>query len=501
MPTIRKSSRPSGERGIRLSKRRKQKFISLNFKMTIVVLIGIALALGMYLFCSWFTGYVTQIRYLSDEAVSQNVGEAYDSLERFIRRGNVKATDSKALTRWIKDQDYTYFFVYDNYKTIFEAGWWVNADSAAPDSALKNEESTLYENVYTDERHRIDEETFTTDVNNRIIEFADGKYYVFIDVYKEQHWQDIMELVTLILCFLTLLITILLYNGSTLKRVGRLAAEVRQVSDGKLDNTIHAIHNDEIGMLAASVDDMRNSIIQKHQNEKEAWDANTQLITAMSHDIRTPLTSMIGYLDIIEGKKYDSEEQMEKYIHSCREKAFQLKDLSDQLFRYFLVFGNHESEKELESLDASILFQQLLAEHSAEIISYGYKVDLLFTIPTVNVRTDISNLKRLFDNIFSNIMKYATKKKPVSIRAEFDGEGIEIEIRNGIWEQSRKVESTHIGMKTCQRICEDLKGEFSYEEVGDDFVVDIWFPAVPAEEEPESETADDGNPISEEHQN
>ena len=310
-----------------------------------------------------------------------------------------------------------------------------------------------------------------------------------------------MELVTLILCFLTLLITILLYNGSTLKRVGRLAAEVRQVSDGKLDNTIHAIHNDEIGMLAASVDDMRNSIIQKHQNEKEAWDANTQLITAMSHDIRTPLTSMIGYLDIIEGKKYDSEEQMEKYIHSCREKAFQLKDLSDQLFRYFLVFGNHESEKELESLDASILFQQLLAEHSAEIISYGYKVDLLFTIPTVNVRTDISNLKRLFDNIFSNIMKYATKKKPVSIKAEFDGEGIEIEIRNGIWEQSRKVESTHIGMKTCQRICEDLKGEFSYEEVGDDFVVDIWFPAVPAEEEPESETADDGNPISEEHQN
>ena len=116
-------------------------------------------------------------------------------------------------------------------------------------------------------------------------------------------------------------------------------------------------------------------------------------------------------------------------------------------------------------------------------------------------RQDISNLKRLFDNIFSNIMKYATKKKHVSIKAEFDGEGIEIEIRNGTWEQSRKVASTHIGMKTCQRIREDLKGEFSYEEVGDDFVVDIWFPAVPAEEEPESETADDGNPISEEHQN
>ena len=255
--------------------------------------------------------------------------------------------------------------------------------------------------------------------------------------------------------------------------------------DGKLNNEIHSMHNDEIGLLATSVDDMRNSIIEKHQNEKAAWDANTQLITAMSHDIRTPLTSLIGYLDIIEGKKYENREQMEKYIHSCREKAFQLKDLSDQLFRYFLVFGNQASEKELESFDASILFQQLLAEHSAEIISYGYRVDLHFNIPTVYVQADVSNLKRLFDNIFSNIMKYATKREAVGIRAEYDGEGIEIEIRNGIWEQTKKVESTQIGMKTCQRICEDMKGEFSYEEINGDFIVEIWFPAAPEEEQTE----------------
>ena len=464
-----------------MSRKGKRRFISLNFKITIVVLIGIALALSMYLFCSWFSNYVTQVRYLSDEAVSRNVGEAYDSLEDYVRRYDVEATDSKALTKWIKKQDYTHLMVYDNYEIIFEAGLWISSDTLSSDDQLKDEESTVYENVYTDEAHRIDEGSFITDVNNRIIKFADKRYYVFIDVYREQHWQEIMDLVTLVLCFLTLLITILIYNGSTMKRIGRLAAEVRQVSAGKLDNSIHAMHNDEIGLLATSVDDMRNSIIQKHRNEREAWEANTQLITAMSHDIRTPLTSMIGYLDIIEGKKYESQEQMEKYIYSCREKAFQLKDLSDQLFRYFLVFGNHESDRELETLDASILFQQLLAEHSAEIISYGYKVELMFTVPTVSVRTDISSLKRLFDNIFSNIMKYATKKAPVGIKAEFDGEGVEIEIRNGIWEQSKKVESTRIGIKTCQRICEDLQGRFTYEEIDNDFVVGIWFPTVSPE--------------------
>ena len=103
-----------------------------------------------------------------------------------------------------------------------------------------------------------------------------------------------------------------------MNRIITLASEVQQVSDGKLDYEIHSFHNDEIGTLSTSVDNMRNSIIQKHQNEKEAWEANTQLITAMSHDIRTPLTSMIGYLDIIEGKKYKSQEELDKYIASCR---------------------------------------------------------------------------------------------------------------------------------------------------------------------------------------
>ena len=132
----------------------------------------------------------------------------------------------------------------------------------------------------------VTEDTFLTDAKNRIIEFADGRYYVFIDVYKEQHFHEIMVLVTVVLCFLTLLATILIYNKRTLNRIITLASEVQQVSDGKLDYEIHSFHNDEIGTLSTSVDNMRNSIIQKHQNEKEAWEANTQLITCLLYTSR-----------------------------------------------------------------------------------------------------------------------------------------------------------------------------------------------------------------------
>lgn len=463
---------------------KKKKIIPLNLKMTVAVMIGILLAVGMYFLCSAIEKYTVKNVYLSDEAIKKDADAAYKDLKSYIKENDIKATDTKALSKWVKTRKYTYFFVYDNYYNIFEAGWWVDQSKVEDVDPLSGENETLLDNSTgtIDVNARIDESTFETDDQNRIVEFADGKYYTYIDIYKYRHFEDIMDLVTMCLCFLTLLAVVLLYNKSTLLRISRLADEVQHISSGDLDSEIHHIYNDEIGTLAISVDNMRNSIIQKHQNEKDAWDANTQLITAMSHDIRTPLTSMIGYLDIIEGEKFGSEEELKKYISSCRDKAFQLKDLSDKLFQYFLVFGNKENEKTLESFDASILFQQLLAEHSAEIISYGYKADLQFNISEVNVLTDVSGLRRLFDNVFSNVMKYGDKKYPISVSAEEVKGKIFIRVINHIPEEIKKVESTRIGLKTCEKICADLNGMFIYNEEESTFSVSISFPIVEKEQ-------------------
>ena len=147
------------------------------------------------------------------------------------------------------------------------------------------------------------------------------------------------------------------------------------------------------------------------------------------------------------------------------------------MFQYFLVFGNQGSDRTLESYDAGILFQQLLAEHCAEAISYEYRVDFQYTIPEeVNVMTDISGLRRLFDNVFSNIMKYADKKEVIRIEAGLNGSIIKIIIENHILEQAKKVESTRIGLKTCERICSDLQGAFRYTEDEHLFTVEVTFP-------------------------
>ena len=467
-----------------MNKSVRKPFVSLNLKMVLAILLGVGLTIGVYLLCTWFTNYVCQVRYLSDEAVERNVGEVYDSLEDYIEEHHVKATDTDKLNEWAKEQEDTYIYISDNFNSVFEAGWWGADDE---DTITKEElDASLLMNSMTrfnGEQERIDKD-FKESVDCRLIEFADGEYYTDIVVYGQERVKQTMGYVTLVLCFLTFIVTLLLYNSNLLKRLIFLSSQVQIVSDGNLDHAIYARHNDEIGSLATGVENMRTSIMEKHRNEKEAWEANTQLITAMSHDIRTPLTSLIGYLDIIEGKKYEDQEQLERYISSCREKAFQLKDLSDKLFQYFLVFSNKDSDREMEVFDANILFQQILAEHCAELINYGYMVDFRYTLPEVNVETDLSSLKRLFGNVFSNIMKYADKNEAVIISAELQEDDIHLEISNRIPQERKKVESTRIGLKTCQKICSDLGGSFSYEETEDVFVVRIDLPSTEDQIEP-----------------
>ena len=448
------------------------------------MIIAALLAVGMFVLCNTMESFVANKMFLSKAAQEKTIDGKYADLKSYIKENNVKATDTAALKAWMKDQDYTEFMVYDNNGDLFSAGWVVDSNGTV---GSINDDSAIADNkkdaATSKNSKRIDEDDFATDLYNRIVQFNDGKYYVFIKTYKEQHWYDIMNIVKVILSAIVFLAGILVYNSFVLRRIIRLSDDVRDISEGDLKKKIGVGRHDEIGDLATSVDSMRTSILEKMDSEKAAWDANTQLITSMSHDIRTPLTSLIGYLDIIEGKKFNSYDELERYIVSCREKAFQLKDLSDKLFQYFLVFGNQDQGKELEKMDAGILFQQLLVEHVAEAISYGYNINLQYNIPEGEmVEIDISSVRRLFDNLFSNIMKYANTKFSIEIKADVIKDKIKLVLQNHIWEEAKKVESTKIGVKTCKKICEDLGGTFKAMEEEKVYTTEILFPVAEADE-------------------
>ena len=458
----------------------RRRYLSLNFKLIVAVLVAAVFAVGGFLASSVLEDFVAEKYYLSDKARAEAVGERYRELKAFVKRNHVRATDTRALQKWVAGKSYTQLLVWDNNKDVFSGGWIVDSSDTrgAQDGSLtvqKNRART----TESDTMKHLSPEDFKEDVYNRYVTFADGTYYTYINVNGEKRWYYIMDIVAILIAAVLFLMTILIYNSRVLERVSDLSDAVRKISEGDLNRRIVPGHRDEIGELAASVDVMRTAILEKMGNEKAAWDANTQLITSMSHDIRTPLTSLIGYLDIIESGKFESREELDRYIGSCREKAFQLKDLSDRLFRYFLVFGKQEQEIRLERMDAGILFQQLLVEHVAETIGCGFNVNLQYNVPEgFLVDVDISSMRRLFDNLFSNIMKYADHSFSVEIKADLILDRIKLVLQNHIHEEAKKVESTKIGVRTCKRLCEDMNGAFHAMEEEKIYTTEILFPVV-----------------------
>lgn len=473
------SSGLSGERDIRLTKFERltslvsgRRYRSLNLKLAVVILIAAVLTVGAFFAFTALENAVADRMYLSEAAKERAVDGKYAEFQAYIRKNRVAGTDAKALQEWIDEEDYTQLIIYDEDRDYFNAGWVTGGNGE--ENIVENREDMAEGN---DSGEDVTAWSFNSDLNNRIVKFADRKYYVYLNVYDEERWYRIMDIVNIVLSAFVFIATILLYNQSVLRRMIGISEEVRVISEGDFQHRITSPYRDELADLCNSVDTMRGAILEKMDAEKAAQDANAQLITAMSHDIRTPLTSLIGYLDIIEGRKYSSEEELDRYIHSCRDKAFQLKDLSDKLFSYFLVYSGKGPERELETIDAGILFQQLLVEHVAEGISYGLRFNLQIDIPEGHlIEADISTLRRLFDNLFSNMMKYADPAITVDIQGGIEGSRVRFFFSNHVRENQKRVESSRIGVKTCRKICEDMHGVFRAKELDGFYSTEILLP-------------------------
>lgn len=460
---------------------RKKFFISLNIKFLSILIIAALLSIGTYLILGVSGNYIGSIKYTSNEAVEYNLTKTYSSLEKYIKEKDVKGTDVKKLQTWVSDNPYTYLYVYDDKKSTYDGGWQKDEEAKVyrPKGSItpgEQRERIKNANGEVDDSKKIVKRGFKEDVQNRIINFNDLPYYVYINVYKGEHFKEIVDYIRIILAAFIFVLVVTIYNCTVIKRITRLSLDVAKISDGDLEAPIGIIKKDEIGNLSRSVDNMRNYIIDRLISEKRAWDSNAELITAMSHDIRTPLTSLIGYLDIILSKRFSSVEELDKYVVASKEKALQLRNLSDKLFQYFLVFGQNEEIKNLEVYDADILIPQIITEHIAELSNYGYKIIFDIELEPCQCLVEISNIQRLFDNMFSNIVKYAEKKNHINISVDRENEDIIVRTINSISKESKKVESNKIGLKTCEKICDKINGKFEYQERGELYYYKVIIP-------------------------
>jgi signal transduction histidine kinase len=185
---------------------------------------------------------------------------------------------------------------------------------------------------------------------------------------------------------------------------------------------------------------------------------------------------MIGYLGILNDSDFSDTEHCRQYARSAYTKAMDLKSLTDELFKYFLVFGSAELNMNTESLDGRLLLEQLSAEAEFTLTEAGFTVQTIPFEGECTIVADPMYLKRVVDNLVSNVLKYGDREKRVMIIMELSSKRLSLCVSNNITKSLDKVESTKIGLRTCQRIMEHMHGSFTTTVDDDHFAAELTLP-------------------------
>lgn len=436
-----------------------KRFRSLTFKLMAVVVVAAVCAVVTFIASMLLGGAVIDRVYLSDQAIGNRMNREIASFRQYVAEHQVSSTNVSAIGRWNREHQHIQLTVY-GLSTI------VSSDSNGAE--LVGNENGLV----------IRDSVLSEGTAEYTVHFSDGAYAVAVHDTSGWIYVASVAAASLVLAVVVFLATILLYDQHITRTVQTLSRQVRQVSRGDLQMQIKPMTQDEIGQLALDVDTMRLSIIDKLQREEEAWKANTQLITAISHDVRTPLTALMGYLEILSDESVSPEER-QAYLQVCKNNAVRLKSLTDELFGFFLVFGKPTVDQSPEEFDGAMLLEQILLEHEMNLNQQDFRVEMIRE-GEINgkLRIDLTHLRRVFDNLFSNVSKYADHDQPVTILMKGTEEELVVSITNTIAVQSNRRESNRIGLQTCHKLVAAMGGEFNQSRTKDTFTVEVLLPLI-----------------------
>jgi signal transduction histidine kinase len=201
-----------------------------------------------------------------------------------------------------------------------------------------------------------------------------------------------------------------------IKGINEIKTGITKIREGVLDYRIEVRRNSELKKFAEEVNGIREGLKNAVVNEIKSERLKTELITNVSHDLRTPLTSIITYVDLLKEEK-DPEKQM-KYINVLDQKSNRLKILTDDLFEMSkLKSGSIQTEK--SKIDLVDLINQGLGEYENSIEESGLEFKLNFSDEEhIYANADGNLIWRSIDNILSNIFKYALENSRVYIDVE-----------------------------------------------------------------------------------
>ena len=467
--------------------------LRLSQELMIVIVAALIAAVFIYFILSSLTESYLNSRFSTEEYYQAEDAKIISSLQDYAKRYNVASDDGILLGQWVDTSPVSYITVYKDGDLMYLFDESTQRDRSKRQRETSYEQSVSYNVTFSD-----------GDCDVILFgKYASG-YYNFANLIK-----------TAVPCIF--FIGVVLYAvQKKVRYIVQLEQDVDILKNGEYDHQIRIQGRDELTTLAESIEEMRQAYNQKIKEINRMSDESREFVTEMSHDMRTPMTPLLVYLGMLRDKRYETEEERDNYVLKANEKAVQLKHMSDNMFASLLV--NQRAEIELSVTNMNEAFYDQMSAVADYLGAEGFVIDARNVRPAgENVLVNLDFLARIFDNIMSNILKYADQKYPLQIymnveTVEEEEPGIEspgpeegspekfvvIRFVNRINELADYSSSTGFGVKNIRKMMEQMNADCVIDQQPEIYTIELRFPVVedqqPEEEDDENteETGDGG---------
>ena len=250
---------------------------------------------------------------------------------------------------------------------------------------------------------------------------------------------------------------------------GERIAYIRTIIDGidalqrgEFGHKVVLKGNNELTQLAEAVNYLSESERKIKEKEKKLNEEREELIRTLSHDIRTPLTSIMSYTELLlDTSEPLTPEEQKKYFMLVSKKTAQIKELTD-----ILLDGGR---RDVEYFEYERLLIEQLANEFEEVLEDEYQLSVTLS----PLRFDIREMRRILDNLISNIQKYAAPTESVVLSMSKTDVGLVIRQKNTIRENKKTAESHHMGIHSIRRIAHNYGGTVEISENENKFEIII----------------------------
>lgn len=281
----------------------------------------------------------------------------------------------------------------------------------------------------------------------------------------------------LVLCLTSIVLTQWIQKG-IFTPINQLNIAMQNIAEGNLEYMLTTEEKGEIGELYRNYEDMRLRLKESLDEKFEHEQKNKELVSNISHDLKTPITSIKGYVEGIMDGVADTPEKMHKYIKTIYDKANDMDRLINELTTYSGI-DNNRIPYTFRRINVSDYFGDCVEEVGLDLESKNIQLNYEALIePSTQIIADPEQLKRVINNIISNSVKYMNKEKGVidirildevdAIRVEIEDNGMGVAAKDlpNIFERFYRTDASRnsskggsgIGLSIVKKIVEDHGG-------------------------------------------